>query len=553
MAVRFSRTELTGHYESMITDLTFIPFKKFKKKTNPFAVTPPPKVMYFYHEDQYSMRVPYQYGCAKAGTPMNLQRDFQVLQTEFTGTLRENQVSVIDELMPMLAKHGTASLNLPPGMGKTVLGTYVSAALKLLTMVLLNRDPLVTQWITSISKNSNARIWVVDADHEPPPEFDIIICMYKRWQYIPEEIRDRVGLLIVDEAHMFCTTDCISALLCTEPKYILLETATPFRQNKMETMLHAMAGTHAVVRELELPNGYRVFTYPTYIVPERVMGSNGPNWTKMVQSTIYQPARNQAVYNHILANPNKTYMMLTLEKNHAYLMEKELTELQVECEAICGSKKVFHDKRVTIGTVAKTGTGFDQANACIDYRGRPFDVVIILCSFAFMGSIIQNVGRGFRTQNPVIIYFLDNDTIYERHYKEACKYFDKTGGHIITWCDQLADLVLEEELDENGEVVVYTNNTVVAERAPIVSNVVVGRRKKRVPVSKKNTAPALSMTALDLMRPSGVIPQQPLPPHMSNMAAAAAAPGVLMNFTAPTDAVPAAPVVLRPKKSVKLF
>ena len=39
---------------------------------------------------------------------------------------------------------------------------------------------------------------------------------------IPQNIRDQVGFLIIDEAHKYCTSSSIPCLLAFHPKYILV-------------------------------------------------------------------------------------------------------------------------------------------------------------------------------------------------------------------------------------------------------------------------------------------------------------------------------------------
>jgi len=72
---------------------------------------------------------------------------------------------------------------------------------------------------------------------------------------------------------------------------------------------------------------------------------------------------------------------------------------------------------VLVGTDRKIGTGFDEATACANYRGRPSDLVIICNSIKKVARLIQNAGRGFRADKVNIMHLIDDDSILESHWK----------------------------------------------------------------------------------------------------------------------------------------
>jgi len=57
-----------------------------------------------------------------------------------------------------------------------------------------------------------------------------------------ENIDVPIDLLILDEAHLLCTQNNLNRLLALEPKYVIVLTATPERDDGMEKILTALAG-----------------------------------------------------------------------------------------------------------------------------------------------------------------------------------------------------------------------------------------------------------------------------------------------------------------------
>lgn len=387
-----------------------------------------PDPVTFYLPDGDEIHLPYLFAASLLQITPNLNHPFALANFEFTGTLRENQIAVEIEAWQQLERYGTSTLGLYPGYGKTILGAKLSARSKLLTVVLVHREILTVQWKKSFEDVTGARVWIV-GEKNPPDYCDVIICMDTRWNVLPKAMRDSVGFLIIDEAHCFCTPTRVQCLLAFHPKYILIESGSLERDDNMHSMIYAIAGSHGVYRESTKP--FKVMKIMTNTKPIRKKNRmGGIDYIALVNNTLMDVRRNQIIINLVLANAGFKILILTSLVDHAKLLNDALVERGVSSDCLCGTRKNYQDANVLVGTVSKIGTGFDQANFCATYDGRPFNLLILACSLKKYSMLIQNVGRVFRSESPTVMHLVDNDDIFKAHWYKARKWYLTRGGEI---------------------------------------------------------------------------------------------------------------------------
>lgn len=395
----------------------------------------------FYHIEDETIYLPYLFSASMFKICPNIDKKFPKTSIEFCSQLRPYQEPVVKQAFEHLDKIGTTTLALYPGFGKTILGVKLAAKYKLLTCILITREILSVQWaktckdhlkVSSISSDgvltvSDPSIWIVGFNN--PPSFDIIICMNTRVEKIPKTILDMVGFLIIDEAHMFCTPSNVKPLLSFTPMYIVSETATPERDDDMHKMMQSIVGTHCIVRENNKP--FSVIKVNTNIKPIRTLNRFGTtDYTKLVGATLFDVRRNIMITEMVVRNLHKTVLVLTSQVEHVNILHTALKNNNINCEFMCGTKSDYVDSNVLIGTTSKIGTGFDQSTSAINYRGQPFNLIILVCSIKKYAQLTQNIGRGFRCDNLTVMHFVDNDDIYDRHWKKAKKWYETRGGTI---------------------------------------------------------------------------------------------------------------------------
>lgn len=399
--------------------LVFQPVSLNKK----FANNAPPVT--FYSVKDGKIRLPYIFASSLLKIIPNTDHEFTKTKITFKGQLRPNQEIVEKEAYFQLMKFGTVTLGLHPGFGKTILSTHLTSKLNLLTVVLTHREILNTQWKTSFSSFTDAKTWIVGEEPEPE-DYQIIICMDKRFNLIKN--KNKIGLLIIDEAHAFCTSGHVECLLSWEPKFIILLSGTLERDDELHKMAHVIASERQITRESNIP--FKVIKTLTLTKPERIKVKGTLNYSHLVETTLIDDRRNQIILKLVNENLNHKILILTCLKLHAENLRELLDSQNLKCDTLYGKKKEYIDCNILIGTTSKIGTGFDPATSCSTYDGNPFDLLILVCSIKKYSALVQNVGRVFRAQNPVIYHFVDDDNIYETHWKKAAKWYKSRGGEV---------------------------------------------------------------------------------------------------------------------------
>jgi len=376
-----------------------------------------------YQLDGDILRLPYTYAGILQGRPAfnPVKPDINV---QYTGSLRDYQESIVKEALEQLNTYSTTSLNLYTGAGKTVIASYLGCRTRKTTLVLINATVLNSQWLETFTEHTNCKTWVVPEGKKIPDQCpDVIVCMSGRVNKIPEEWGQRIGTLIIDESHLFCTPGSIAPLLKYQPNYIISCSATPETRTGSHKLMQAIVGTHEVFRPIPFP--FHITKLLTGVVPKLPSGVATSDWSEVTKALSHNQQRNMLIVNIILGQPHRKYLILTWCAEHVQLLQAYLTHYGIDNDVMVGSKKSYSDSHVLVGTIDKIGTGFDEKNACDNFGGRRIDTVILCGSTYSQGLLFQMVGRTFRSDDPHIIDLVDSLPTLERHWTEREKWYRK--------------------------------------------------------------------------------------------------------------------------------
>ncbi len=358
----------------------------------------------------------------------------------FKGGLREYQVDPYKKAKKLIKKHKTVTLEFYPGFGKTFFGSIFSWYLNAYTVILVHRETIADAWVktyTSFLDVKPDQIVVVDKDlckkkrgqkKSGAERGKIFICMEQRWKYIPEEVRKKIKLLVIDEAHTFCAPSKVKPLLFLEPEYVIALTATTERvDDGLETMIETICGTHSVVKDNEKP--FKFYVINTGLKFELEGDKN--KFGELLEKQTKSEERNKIILDLIKRHSHYKTMFVGKRKEHCSMLMKTLPEMGLECSALFGSIKKCESKNILVGTDSKMGTGFDEANACLNYDGEPSKLLVVGHSYKKRSTFIQVIGRSWRHPEPIVVVFTDSNRIVQNHIRSMKVWAQEVKGEVI--------------------------------------------------------------------------------------------------------------------------
>jgi hypothetical protein len=167
---------------------------------------------------------------------------FKKIKVKFKGKLRADQQKSVKETL----KFDTGVLVAPPGVGKTVMGCYLIAKRKLPTLILVHRRPLMDQWIDRLKE-------FLDIDpkdigsfggsrKKPKGKIDLVMLQTLSNLEDSEEFLSQYGQVIVDECHHIPALSFESIMKKMPAKYFVGLTATPYRKDGHQAIIHMQCG-----------------------------------------------------------------------------------------------------------------------------------------------------------------------------------------------------------------------------------------------------------------------------------------------------------------------
>lgn len=288
---------------------------------------------------------------------------------EFVSSFRDYQLEVIHQIKYYLETKNTVIIGYPPGYGKSILGIYFSFLSKLLTIVIVSKLTVMSGWITSFQKSMpKARLWIVGENN--PLEYDVIICMNGRLNMIPQNIKNQVGTLIIDEVHTITTPTQVNTFLLFQPKYIIFETAT-LEQSKFYKMATLCSGEHGVFKTSSAP--YFVFTVETHIQGDEKRTKDNTLVSSHTQKSLINDEIRKKIIQMIIYNHIKYRKFILLQKVTDCIEETvdNIKNCGISADFLFGTKKEYNQSRVLVGTFSKLSVGFDEENACKTYYTNP--------------------------------------------------------------------------------------------------------------------------------------------------------------------------------------
>ena len=340
-------------------------------------------------------------------------------------TMYEYQEDVLSIAETHYEKFKCAFFNVFCSFGKTVVAAYrshVFSQLGLLTLVLAPRTMIRKSWVGTFKNHTNAKVYVVGVTKgEIPDDVQVIVSLDQSVSKIPKEILKKVGHLVLDEAHMYCTDSKIRSLLATEPEYITCLTATYKRDDGFHTMLDLLVGPNKITRISS--KEFKVFRFGTKMTPKNyTVTERGVMWSSVAKQIDIIPGRDELIMKILNRYKNKhKIMIVTRHIEHVNVLgEKIQGTLNITPAKIAGNVQSYDDSSIIVGTISKIGVGFDEKESCSNWDGCRIDMLILASS---VRKPEQIVGRAFRANLPIIIDMVDSFPNCYKHWAERKEWY----------------------------------------------------------------------------------------------------------------------------------
>ena len=346
------------------------------------------------------------------------------ISTAFVGSLREEQQTAVDALLP----HDTGVLAATTAFGKTVVAAFIIAARKTNTLLLVHRRQLMEQWITRLGTfldlPASSIGQVGGGKRKPGGTVDVAVLQSLVRKGEVNDIVADYGQIVVDECHHVSAVSFEAAIRAAKAKYVLGLSATVTRQDGQHPIIFMQCGpvryrTHARTQARQRSFSHRVFLRPTDFQISPDPGQDRLPIQHVYTALTTDEKRNSQIFDDVLKSldEQRSPLIITERKEHALLLAEKLDGFARNVLLLHGGmsvkqrRKVMQrleetteaEERVLIATGRYIGEGFDDAR---------LDTLFLAMPVSWKGVLAQYVGRLHRPhqqKQEVLVYdYVDN-------------------------------------------------------------------------------------------------------------------------------------------------
>jgi superfamily II DNA or RNA helicase len=306
-----------------------------------------------------------------------------------------------------LLRHETGVVVAPPGVGKTVLGTYVIAQRARSTLVLVHRQPLLDQWVAQLSmflgvaEKEIGRIG--GGKRKPNGRLDVAMLQSLVRKGAVDDLVAGYGHVIVDECHHVPAVSFERVLSEVKARYILGLTATPQRRDGHHPILEMQLGPVRFLVDAKNHAAKRPFEH-RLVVRETAFRLDGTRPDLGIQE-VYRAlaadeARNRMIIEDVVQalRDGRSPVLLTERRDHLEHLAERLRPVVRHLVVLQGGMTP-KDRRELGATLAAVPDGEDRlVLATGRYIGEGFDdarmdTLFLAMPVSWKGTLVQYSGR----------------------------------------------------------------------------------------------------------------------------------------------------------------
>jgi superfamily II DNA or RNA helicase len=329
------------------------------------------------------------------------KRNFKEIKTKkVTFTLRPEQNDAIKEIK----KSDFSICVAPPGFGKTLLGAKIFEIRACTTLIVVNKNMLLNQWIERfvdyfgytkkdigyLGKGHNKLNGCIDVGTMQSLKND-------------PDVINNYSFVIVDECHHIPAITFEQIVKNFKGKYLLGLSATPNRKDELQPILYQQLGDISYEYKKK-----KTHTNKLQIIKTN-FESSADNYATIINELCLDENRNNLIIDAIKTNIQRKILVLTDRIEHINVLESLFQQEKFDYISVHGSlnKKeqvenmnLVKSKSLIIATTSYFGEGIDFPH---------LNTIMFVTPISYYGRLVQYLGRiGRGNQECLAIDFLDS-------------------------------------------------------------------------------------------------------------------------------------------------
>ena len=329
------------------------------------------------------------------------KRNFQKIETKkVTFNLRPEQNDAIKEIK----KSDFSICVAPPGFGKTLLGAKIFELRACSTLIVVNKNMLLNQWIerfVDYFAYDKKDIGYLGKGHNKL-NGQIDVATMQSLKNDPDVINN-YSFVIVDECHHIPAITFEQIVKNFKGKYLLGLSATPNRKDELQPILYQQLGDISYEYKKKKTHTNKLKIIRTDFE------SKADNYATIINELCIDESRNNLIIDAIKANIERKILVLTDRIEHINVLENLLEKEKIDFICVHGSlnKKeqvenmnLVRSKSLIIATTSYFGEGIDFPH---------LNTIMFVTPISYYGRLVQYLGRiGRGSQECLAIDFLDS-------------------------------------------------------------------------------------------------------------------------------------------------